>query len=103
MLFKKPLFSAEAPQKEYYTGRSVSIAVLDTGISPVSDFILPKNRILAFLDLVNGKIEPYDDNGHGTHKPYLKSKTFPSYYTFQYIATSLFFLSSEAISIWSTK
>ncbi len=69
MLFKKRLFSAEAHNEEYHTGRSVSIAVLDTGISPVPDFILPKNRILAFLDLVNGKTEPYDDNGHGTHVP----------------------------------
>ncbi|MDO4531508.1 MAG: hypothetical protein Q4C06_05960, partial [Bacillota bacterium] len=44
-----------------------SIAFLDTGLSPVADFTEPKNRILAFLDLVNGKKEPYDDNGHGTH------------------------------------
>ena len=22
---------------------------------------------IAFLDLVNGKTKPYDDNGHGTH------------------------------------
>ena len=45
----------------------LSIAFLDTGISPVADFILPENRIIAFRDLVNGKTEPYDDNGHGTH------------------------------------
>ena len=47
----------------------LSIAFLDTGISPVADFILPENRIAAFRDFVNGKKEPYDDNGHGTHVP----------------------------------
>lgn len=56
--------SAKSPR-----GRGISIAVLDTGISPAADFIEPKNRILAFLDLVNGKRAPYDDNGHGTHVP----------------------------------
>ena len=45
----------------------LSIAFLDTGISPVADFTQPENRILAFRDLVNGKTSPYDDNGHGTH------------------------------------
>ena len=45
----------------------LSIAFLDTGISPVADFTQPENRIIAFLDLVNGKTKPYDDNGHGTH------------------------------------
>ena len=33
----------------------LSIAFLDTGISPVADFTQPENRIIAFLDLVNGK------------------------------------------------
>lgn len=47
----------------------LSIAFLDTGISPVADFTQPENRIIAFLDLVNGKTKPYDDNGHGTHLP----------------------------------
>ena len=49
--------------------KAVSIAFLDTGLSPVADFTEPQNRIAAFLDLVNGKTEPYDDNGHGTHMP----------------------------------
>ena len=59
----KSLFATEKTEKR--TG--LSIAFLDTGISPVADFILPENRIVAFRDLVNGKKEPYDDNGHGTH------------------------------------
>ena len=57
------LFAAERTEKT----KGLSIAFLDTGISPVDDFVLPENRIVAFRDLVNGKTEPYDDNGHGTH------------------------------------
>ena len=66
------LFAAEKNEKT----KGLSIAFLDTGISPVDDFTLPENRIVAFRDLVNGKTEPYDDNGHGTHVAYAKSKFF---------------------------
>lgn len=65
MSLKQRLLAAE--KTENLTGRGLSIAFLDTGISPVADFTLPQNRIVAFRDLVNGKKEPYDDNGHGTH------------------------------------
>ena len=65
MLLKRRLFAAE---KSFFSRKkAISIAFLDTGISPVADFTQPENRIIAFLDLVNGKTEPYDDNGHGTH------------------------------------
>lgn len=50
-----------------YTGKGITIAFLDTGIYPHPDFTKPKNRIIAFYDIVNGKKQPYDDNGHGTH------------------------------------
>lgn len=40
------------------------MAVLDTGIAPHPDF---RNKVLAFVDFVNGRELPYDDNGHGTH------------------------------------
>lgn len=50
-----------------YSGEGVVIAVLDTGIYPHEDLVLPKNRILAWKDFVNGRRQPYDDNGHGTH------------------------------------
>ncbi len=50
-----------------YEGHGIGIAVLDTGISPVDDFLLPRQRIAAFRDFVNKKTIPYDDNGHGTH------------------------------------
>jgi len=52
-----------------YTGKGVTIAVIDSGIHPHGDFIDPstgKSRILAFVDLVGNKQEPYDDLGHGT-------------------------------------
>lgn len=50
-----------------YTGRGITIAILDTGICPLKDFTFPTNRIIAFKDFVNKKTNPYDDNGHGTH------------------------------------
>lgn len=62
-----------------YKGKNIGIAILDTGISPVEDFLLPYNRIVAFRDFVGNKITPYDDNGHGTHMPCLKSKLIFKY------------------------
>lgn len=58
---------ADVAHKQGLTGRGVTIAILDTGISTVSDLTLPYNRILAFKDIINSKTTPYDDNGHGTH------------------------------------
>ena len=63
MIHLKQLFTTE----KQFPEKRLSIAFLDTGISPVADFTHPQNRIIAFLDLINGKTEPYDDNGHGTH------------------------------------
>lgn len=40
--------------------------VIDTGIYPHIDFVLGKNRIIKFVDMVNYKVNAYDDNGHGT-------------------------------------
>lgn len=42
----------------------VTVAMLDTGIAAHPDF---ENRLVAFSDFVNGRREPYDDSGHGTH------------------------------------
>ena len=44
----------------------LAIAYIDTGISKHLDFCVPKNRIIKFVDVVNGYETPYDDNGHGT-------------------------------------
>lgn len=49
------------------TGTGVGIAVIDTGIVGHPDFIYRNNRIVAFKDLINGRVGIYDDNGHGTH------------------------------------
>ena len=49
------------------TGDGVTVAVIDTGLYPHSDFTVPENRIAAFRDFVSGRQKPYDDNGHGTH------------------------------------
>ena len=62
MFLKQRLLAAEKTPPS----SPISIAFLDTGISPVADFTRPDNRIIAFLDMVNGRTEPYDDNGHGT-------------------------------------
>jgi thermitase len=42
---------------------SVTIAVLDTGVSPVPDL---EGALLPGVDLVNGDDDARDDNGHGT-------------------------------------
>ena len=44
--------------------RSVTIAMLDTGVAFHPDF---DNRIIAFRDFINNKQNMYDDSGHGTH------------------------------------
>jgi serine protease AprX len=46
------------------TGKGVTIAVIDTGIYPHQDL---SGRIVDFVDFINGRTDPYDDNGHGTH------------------------------------
>lgn len=62
----KKLMNIEALYKDNYLGQGVTVAVVDTGIQPLLDFVVPRNRIKKFVDLINGKDEPYDDNGHGT-------------------------------------
>lgn len=48
------------------SGKDITIAYIDTGISPHIDFTLGQNRIITFLDIVSGRKRAYDDNGHGT-------------------------------------
>lgn len=48
------------------SGAGQTIAIIDTGITRHPDFCFGENRITYFKDFVNGKEEPYDDNGHGT-------------------------------------
>ncbi len=48
-------------------GDNIGVAVVDTGICMHKDFTESGNRILGFYDLIHGRTEPYDDNGHGSH------------------------------------
>jgi serine protease AprX len=70
---------ARAVQQSYgYRGAGVGVAVIDSGITSWhadlsylgwSSLVQTSNgqRVAAFVDLVNGRTAPYDDNGHGTH------------------------------------
>jgi serine protease AprX len=49
-----------------FFGQNQTICFIDTGIYPHLDFVLPKSKIIKFIDLINDKNSPYDDNGHGT-------------------------------------
>lgn len=40
--------------------------VIDTGVYPHVDFLLGRNKIIHFVDLINNNQKMYDDNGHGT-------------------------------------
>jgi len=59
-----------------YTGKGIGIAVIDSGITTWHDDLTNKTttlfpygdqRVRKFVDFVNGRALPYDDNGHGTH------------------------------------
>src|SRR3954468_17695608 len=58
------------------TGAGVGIAVIDSGITAWHDDLTNKTaklypygnqRVSKFVDFVNGRTMPYDDNGHGSH------------------------------------
>ncbi|MEA4816033.1 MAG: hypothetical protein VB120_04145 [Lachnospiraceae bacterium] len=68
MDISKKIVNADYAHFKGWFGKGVGIAFLDTGISPLDDFIVPANRITAFKDFVSGRKNPYDNNGHGTHE-----------------------------------
>lgn len=49
-----------------YTGKGIKVAVIDTGID-ASHPDLNGNKVVGWVDYVQGKTTPYDDHGHGTH------------------------------------
>ncbi|NLL30354.1 MAG: S8 family serine peptidase [Clostridiales bacterium] len=57
---------ARISTKSKLKGTGISIAIIDSGVYPHPDLISPNNRIIKFVDLINGLNYPYDDNGHGT-------------------------------------
>ncbi len=53
-----------------YDGSGVGVAVVDSGITAWHDDLTDANgsqRVVRFVDFVNGRPSPYDDYGHGTH------------------------------------
>jgi serine protease AprX len=70
---------ARAVREQYgYDGAGVGVAVIDSGITAWHDDLTyqgsnPKvkvvagQRVLKFVDFVNSRTTPYDDNGHGSH------------------------------------
>ncbi len=58
------IVNADSVHESGILGDGTCIAILDSGISKHPDF---GNRITGWYDSVNGRTNPYDDNGHGTH------------------------------------
>ena len=59
-----------------YTGAGIGVAVIDSGITTWHDdltnntsklYPYGNQRVAKFVDFVNGRSLPYDDNGHGSH------------------------------------
>jgi serine protease AprX len=59
-----------------YTGAGIGVAVIDSGITTFHDdltnttskvYPYGNQRVTKFVDFVNGRVNPYDDNGHGSH------------------------------------
>jgi serine protease AprX len=62
-----PATGAARAHRYGLTGKGVTVAVIDTGIDPHPDLVQPESRLSSWHDLVAGRPEPYDDDGHGTH------------------------------------
>ena len=70
---------ARAVQAAYgYDGAGIGVAIIDSGITSWHDDltyqgsnpavkVVGGQRVTKFVDFVNGRLTPYDDNGHGTH------------------------------------
>ena len=59
-----------------YTGAGIGVAIIDSGVTSWHDdltnttsklFPYGNQRVAKFVDFVNGRTLPYDDNGHGSH------------------------------------
>ena len=53
-----------------YDGTGIGVATIDSGITSSHDDLVSANgaqRVVDFVDLVNGRAVAYDDYGHGTH------------------------------------
>jgi serine protease AprX len=50
-----------------WTGRGVTVAVLDSGVTPDDDLVTPTNRLLAAANFADSRGALADPGGHGTH------------------------------------
>lgn len=57
----------DAARRRNLTGKGIGVAIFDTGVGYHPDITLPATRLSAFVDMVGGRHDFYDDNGHGTH------------------------------------
>ncbi|MBI4861700.1 MAG: S8 family serine peptidase [Candidatus Riflebacteria bacterium] len=57
--------SAQARQQFRVDGTGVVLGQIDTGIDATHPALA--GRVLRFRDFINGRMAPYDDQGHGTH------------------------------------
>jgi len=79
MNFASVVEGARAVQAQYgYDGAGIGVAVIDSGITSWHDDLTYRGsspsvkvvngqRVTKFVDFVNGRLTPYDDNGHGSH------------------------------------
>lgn len=63
----RDLISLSYARSQSLTGKGITIAYLDTGLSLHQDFFIPTQRLLHFQDFVHHKSLPYADHEHGTH------------------------------------
>jgi serine protease AprX len=60
-----PQMGAPVAWESGFTGKGVTVAVVDTGIDGTHPDL--KGRIVGWKDIVHDRQAPYDDFGHGTH------------------------------------
>lgn len=60
----RELLNTSYAHKRGYTGKGITVAVMDTGLFLHKDL---RGRVKGFYDVLENETECYDDNGHGTH------------------------------------
>ncbi len=60
----RAMLHADEIHKAGITGQGITVAVLDSGVCRHPDYA---DRIVGFVDMINGRMECYDDASHGSH------------------------------------